>query len=206
MPTCVAHGCANKPDKCETGVSFHVFPRDTNLRLEWTRNVFRKNFNPSSSMVLCSRHFDEKCFKGNPERRRLLKGSIPTIFPEHPKFVQEEIERRSKIRSRSSPKPRSDCWEKKKINIREQREKEKHDAKLLLELTQNNISLDHDYVLNEDKLKKKSDGQTKALSKSFLRRKRDQNKLYRLRKKINQLKVFINYCACTVVSYKFGTF
>ena len=85
---CCANGCSNNNAyKGESGdVSFHKFPDDDSLKLQWTSQIARDCWQPSKYSVLCSDHFTTDCFIKGPiipgfsKRRRLLPTAIPTIF------------------------------------------------------------------------------------------------------------------------------
>ncbi|KFM62878.1 THAP domain-containing protein 2, partial [Stegodyphus mimosarum] len=86
MPTaCCAYGCSNSnmKDKCkENKISFHLFPKDENLRKEWIIRIKRENFNPTPNTRICSEHFEEECFIYQPftNRRSLKADAVPTKF------------------------------------------------------------------------------------------------------------------------------
>ena len=88
---CVAAGCSTASGE---GVSLHEFPRDDATRLKWTRAVKRQRTGlkgPSSTSLLCAKHFEPECFEtegiryrdalGLPVKKRLKPGALPTIFP-----------------------------------------------------------------------------------------------------------------------------
>ncbi|XP_043472696.1 THAP domain-containing protein 1-like isoform X3 [Leptopilina heterotoma] len=71
--------CGKKEAK---GVSFHKFPRRTELCQMWIKNMgFDENFEITAHNRLCSDHFNETCFtKETNERERIHSESIPTKF------------------------------------------------------------------------------------------------------------------------------
>ena len=86
---CVAAGCDTISGM---GYSLHSFPKDDTMR-KWTSAVKRQWVNwggPSSSSLLCSKHFKEDCFVtegvrycdelGVPAQKRLKPDVVPTIF------------------------------------------------------------------------------------------------------------------------------
>lgn len=84
---CVLYGCSNIADH-KAGVSLHSSPVRVlkNVRDKWVRFVktHRANFNSPGDFAICSRHFEVSCFE-RPlhmpgSRRRLLPGSVPTIW------------------------------------------------------------------------------------------------------------------------------
>ena len=87
---CVAAGCDTVSGM---GYSLHSFPKDETTRRKWTSAVKRQRVNwdgPSSSFLLCSKHFKEDCFVtegvryrdalGVPAQKRLKPDAVPTIF------------------------------------------------------------------------------------------------------------------------------
>ncbi|XP_075557876.1 peroxynitrite isomerase THAP4-like [Dermacentor variabilis] len=88
MPTrCVAVGCSNTYSTL--GTSFHMFPRDQQVRKLWVLAVRRENWQPTRSSMLCSAHFKKDDFVYNPsltvempyKMKRVLKpGSVPSAF------------------------------------------------------------------------------------------------------------------------------
>ena len=101
MPQCVAFGCSTRS---EGALSTYIFPKHPKERAAWVAKVKRENWKPGKSSRLCAKHFSSKCFEVTAEqsaslgiRRRLLPGSIPTVFS-HNKHVlirqQNAMERR----------------------------------------------------------------------------------------------------------------
>ena len=87
---CVAAGCNTTS---RMGCSLHSFPKDETLRRKWISAVKRQRNSwdgPSSSSLLCSKHFKEDCFVmegvrfrdalGIPAQKRLKGDAVPTIF------------------------------------------------------------------------------------------------------------------------------
>ena len=68
MVYCVAFNCKNssfKNQPKDQKVPFFSFPENNPLRQIWVENVRRKNWKPSKSSKLCSRHFEDICFVQN---------------------------------------------------------------------------------------------------------------------------------------------
>ena len=90
MAWCAAVNCKNtsRKDKDKT---FFLMPKDVTIQSAW-KNAIRRTELPSK-VYLCSDHFEEKCFdsawklqnelfyKDRLIKRKLLPGSIPTLFP-----------------------------------------------------------------------------------------------------------------------------
>lgn len=59
--TCKSH--AKQKSKTGEYISFHRFPRDPHLRIEWIRKCFRQEgFNPENKRI-CSKHFLEEDYE-----------------------------------------------------------------------------------------------------------------------------------------------
>lgn len=62
-------------------ISIVRFPADIDKRLEWVRNVRKKDWNPEERDVLCSKHFNNECFfYGDGGRKYLRRNAVPTNF------------------------------------------------------------------------------------------------------------------------------
>ena len=87
---CVVAGCSKRQSD---GVSVHMFPKDDRQRAAWIRFVklTRADWTgPSQYTVICSNHFNPECYEkqctlmvefGIPTKKRLVPGSIPSIYP-----------------------------------------------------------------------------------------------------------------------------
>ena len=66
MPLLVAVGCSNRSGK-PPGVSFHQFPKDSQLHERWTAVVCHENLPPNyqESAFVCSAHFMDGNFEGD---------------------------------------------------------------------------------------------------------------------------------------------
>ena len=82
---CVVQGCSNSSDH-RAGISLHCSPVNKVDRDKWVRFVktHRANFTAQGRFMVCSEHFDEKCFERiihiEGSRRRLLPLSVPTVW------------------------------------------------------------------------------------------------------------------------------
>ncbi|XP_012268196.1 uncharacterized protein LOC105693089 [Athalia rosae] len=88
-------------------ITLHKFPKDVLIRKKWVKAIERKNFVPSNTSVLCSRHFTPECFtygKSGMQKRVFIKpNAVPTLFPP---ITQS---RRSLMRSSLPPPHIIDC-------------------------------------------------------------------------------------------------
>ena len=87
---CIAAGCSTSSGE---GPSLHMFPRDESVRKRWIRAIKQQRSNwdgPSTSSLLCSKHFEPECFAlegahyrdaaGILVKKRLKPDAVPTIF------------------------------------------------------------------------------------------------------------------------------
>ncbi|XP_067275446.1 uncharacterized protein [Pseudorasbora parva] len=62
-------------------LSFHRFPKDTNLRAQWLHKIRRARFSVTTHTKVCSRHFTENEICTSAKGRRVLAaGSVPSLF------------------------------------------------------------------------------------------------------------------------------
>ncbi len=189
MVICAAFGCSNKPGTAPDGVSFHTFPKNEACRLEWILYVARKDWQPSSSSVLCSRHFQKECFRLIHDRARLHRGAVPTIFPGMPVHLQEINQKHR----RPPPKPRSDAWEKMIAEGHIRREQARTDARAQEQARRTAVKHDHGSytVESPDVWKRKADLHLAELANAYRRCKCDQNRLTRLTRTVRNMKVCV---------------
>ena len=112
MPQCSAFGCNNatgRSGNAEAKLSFHVFPlKKPSLLRSWLRNVNRKNFKPTPSSRICSKHFTVDSFVPdkyaehlaslaqaagrtyNKPLYKLREDAVPTIFVHRTPTVVKE--------------------------------------------------------------------------------------------------------------------
>ncbi|PWA29097.1 hypothetical protein CCH79_00006337 [Gambusia affinis] len=83
MPhSCAALDCTKRctVQTRTSGVTFHRFPKETNLRKRWVKAIRRKGFSPNTSTRLCSEHFKQEDFDRTGQTVRLREGVVPSIF------------------------------------------------------------------------------------------------------------------------------
>ncbi|XP_030754586.1 THAP domain-containing protein 1-like [Sitophilus oryzae] len=98
VQSCSAYNCTERY-KPGSGVSFHVFPDDPEIKKKWLVNMRRKNFTPTKYTRLCSKHFAPSCyFKNGWSSKKALKlDAVPTIFsfpdqPENESHIEDSPE------------------------------------------------------------------------------------------------------------------
>lgn len=64
----------------------------------------RKDWKPSTNSVLCSTHFEKEAYKVPPTipgRRAMLQpNAAPTVFPEHPAYLQPPQPKKRRVLNR----------------------------------------------------------------------------------------------------------
>lgn len=109
MASCVAYGCSNK-SKRETEKRFFRLLQNPKVRKLWVQAINRTEL-PKTAR-LCSDHFTEECFdksfelqnsmecyKDRTAKRRLITGSVPTLFP-HKKKPNERVISKRRVEAR----------------------------------------------------------------------------------------------------------
>ena len=87
MVYCAAFDC-NNDSRYTTGISYHCFPRDEPLWLQWLAKISQADLLVSKKSRLCSEHFAPDCLErdlkaeilGLKPRSTPKPGAIPTIF------------------------------------------------------------------------------------------------------------------------------
>uniref|UniRef100_A0A1A7XA09 THAP domain containing 6 n=1 Tax=Iconisemion striatum TaxID=60296 RepID=A0A1A7XA09_9TELE len=83
MPVfCAAYGCNNRRtvESRSRGITFHKFPRDTELKRQWEVALRRKDFVATEFSKICSDHFEPEELDRTGQIVRLRDGVIPSIF------------------------------------------------------------------------------------------------------------------------------
>ncbi|XP_077526395.1 THAP domain-containing protein 2-like [Haemaphysalis longicornis] len=102
VATCVADGCGNRLKK-GCGLTFHLFPKNAEVRGRWERAARREGWRAKDADRLCSVHFTPECFDRTGQTTRLRVGSVPTVFPPFRPRLRKPVKRK-----RPNPKTR-DC-------------------------------------------------------------------------------------------------
>lgn len=110
-------------------MSFHEFPSDVKLCARWKKNISREDLiinDKSPSTVICSRHFLRTDYASDYRIRRLLPGSVPTVFDNSPpdtapspKKPRLEPAHRNALLSRKQTKVKEDV-EQKQTKVKEE--------------------------------------------------------------------------------------
>ena len=82
MPTrCIVAGCnAARGFESGKGCSFHAFPKDEGLQRKWTSAVKKQRSDwegPTSTSVLCSKHFETSCFDTEGRSNGIASSQAP---------------------------------------------------------------------------------------------------------------------------------
>ena len=87
MPHCVAFECnvQAKNKQNDPKIRFHVFPRDNELRKAWIHAIGRTSL-PKDAR-LCSKHFEEHCFKESYLLELQVLGSSRMLNPHKPDAI-----------------------------------------------------------------------------------------------------------------------
>ncbi|XP_064482936.1 THAP domain-containing protein 1-like [Ornithodoros turicata] len=84
MVVCCYSGCANRSEFASkaSGITYHHFPRDESLRLQWVNAIGRPDWVPTKYSRVCSKHFRNEDFdRTSLTRVRLREGSVPVAHP-----------------------------------------------------------------------------------------------------------------------------
>ena len=95
VTTCVVRNCTSASE-ANCGTSFHRFPEDKALREQWKNNLKhfkKKNFDPTPSSRVCSKHFVEDNYelKPNSKRKRLKFDAVPPEIDDEPEPPAKRI-------------------------------------------------------------------------------------------------------------------
>jgi len=80
------------------------FPVNLTLRQRWIEALHRKNFEPSKSAVVCSKHFrDEDVDRTSLSIVHLRADAVPSVFDAFPSYLQLKARGRKPPKERSTP-------------------------------------------------------------------------------------------------------
>uniref|UniRef100_A0A671VB66 THAP-type domain-containing protein n=1 Tax=Sparus aurata TaxID=8175 RepID=A0A671VB66_SPAAU len=84
---CAAYGCSNERSiqTRSRGITFHGFPKDTDLKRQWELSLKREGFVAAERSLLCSEYFKPDDFDRTGQIVRLRHGVKPSVFnfPSH---------------------------------------------------------------------------------------------------------------------------
>ncbi|KAL4716348.1 hypothetical protein ACJJTC_006710 [Scirpophaga incertulas] len=80
MGGCSILGCKSRSERKISGITFHSFPSDPEIRIKWIDATGRENWQPKHSSKLCSIHFDPDTFINMEKLTHLKRLPIPTKF------------------------------------------------------------------------------------------------------------------------------
>lgn len=119
---CSAPGCRSNYDNNKEYVTVFKFPSEPSRRAKWIHNLHRVDFNPSSTAVVCIKHFEERFIIREDSVKRkdgtiltvdrkqlaLSSEAYPTIFENLPPYLTKKVQperkdhekRREEVRDR----------------------------------------------------------------------------------------------------------
>ena len=107
MPlACSAIGCTQRdtPESREEGISFHMFPLHEETRRAWIIAVRRKDWEPTRSTFLCSKHFRESDCRDSTSIRLLKRYVVPSKFEAFPTYYQVPSPKKRRVLYRDQGK------------------------------------------------------------------------------------------------------
>eukprot|EP00102_Acyrthosiphon_pisum_P019135 XP_016656345.1 PREDICTED: uncharacterized protein LOC107882482 [Acyrthosiphon pisum] len=83
MPSCVVCGRTRNNKSKENNITFHRLSHDESVQKKWNdffiENYININATRKNSLI-CSAHFDSKCFLQYKKTRQLTRNAVPTII------------------------------------------------------------------------------------------------------------------------------
>ncbi|XP_031767695.1 THAP domain-containing protein 2-like isoform X2 [Galleria mellonella] len=76
-----------------------MFPKDQRLCSRWVSNMGLKNWKPTKTCVLCSKHFEKHYIDKSIFRTRLRPGAVPTLFETLPESSEMKKKKRMQRKS-----------------------------------------------------------------------------------------------------------
>ncbi|KAH7977064.1 hypothetical protein HPB52_023377 [Rhipicephalus sanguineus] len=96
MPYCCVPRCKSSNKQRTPGISFHEIPSNPELRAKWLKVVSRDDRTQNTTScysIVWSRHCGSSDVKERCKIRKLKKAVVPSIFEEHPAYLQPLKER-----------------------------------------------------------------------------------------------------------------
>ncbi|CAH1993452.1 unnamed protein product [Acanthoscelides obtectus] len=89
VESCSAVNCCNRRRK-DVKMKFHRIPRDPNMRKLWLNAIRRENFTPSTTTVICEKHFTPEDYEVSVHGNKVLKKvAVPSVF-DFPAHLKKE--------------------------------------------------------------------------------------------------------------------
>ncbi|CAH1982674.1 unnamed protein product [Acanthoscelides obtectus] len=73
VESCSAVNCCNSPRKV-VKMKFHRIPTDPNMRKLWLHAIRRENFTPSTTRVICEKHFTPEDYEPISRKNLAIEG------------------------------------------------------------------------------------------------------------------------------------
>ncbi|CAH1993829.1 unnamed protein product [Acanthoscelides obtectus] len=89
VESCSAVNCCNRRRK-DVKMKFERIPTDPNMRKLWLHAIRRENFTPSTTTVICKKHFTSGDYEVSVHGNKALKKvAVPSVF-DFPAHLEKE--------------------------------------------------------------------------------------------------------------------
>lgn len=149
---------------CFSSIIWRFPLRDRTLLAKWIQQVRRKDWTPTKSSFLCSKHFTEDSyhFCVSVKGRKLIKGAVPTIFS-FPSYRELPNGKRRKLSSKKRllEEPQDTGWivasDDMESNLSHRKKKKRKHRQLMEELQSENECLRKHIKLLQQHLRRKNE-------------------------------------------------
>ncbi|CAH1983970.1 unnamed protein product [Acanthoscelides obtectus] len=87
-PLCAVNCCSRR--RKDVKMKFHRIPRDPNMRKLRLHAIRRENFTPSTTTVICEKHFTPEDYEVSVHGNKVLKKvAVPSVF-DFPAYLKKE--------------------------------------------------------------------------------------------------------------------